>query len=288
MNLHQGRLYNDDRLFILDLTQARKGSRKIWTVVTRRNHEGFPPIRVDEFATKEAAIAFIREVEPTTPRISLGGSSPVPPPSYERYCQQLRNEGIPSAMEICELNRGRQRDLIVEPLTHVQEETPINAPPAGNRFLYNYAHIALRILALGNPRKFYKDVSSRTGTHYLLSIWQGLGRKMGVSHPPDELALSKIAIRRDTELFIIRMPRPKTTPEAFYIGVAFRIKRQLLKTDVLSVRYFTLELGRSIINQSEEYHFCEWTGALQPEHHNYGRLPISSEQVFVRAVESQL
>jgi hypothetical protein len=57
-------------------------------------------------------------------------------------------------------------------------------------------------------------------------------------------------------------------------------------TEVISTRYFTLELGRNIVDQSEEYHFCEWVGALQREHKNHGRLRDAREQTFVNAIES--
>ena len=54
MNIYKGMIYNDDRLFILDLTQVSKGNRIIWAVITRRNYDRFPASRVDDFDTKEA------------------------------------------------------------------------------------------------------------------------------------------------------------------------------------------------------------------------------------------
>jgi hypothetical protein len=93
MKLWQGQLYNDDRLFILDLQLAQKKKQPVWAVTTRRNLDGFPPFRVDDFPTKEAAIAFIQKIEPTTPRISLGGNSPQHPLAYGDYIVALRKEG---------------------------------------------------------------------------------------------------------------------------------------------------------------------------------------------------
>ena len=90
MKLYQGRVYHDDRLFILDLTSAKRGNLPVWTVVTRRNCEGFLPFRVDEFNTKDEAIKFIEEVEPTTPLISLDGKSPSTPLPYIEYCKKLK------------------------------------------------------------------------------------------------------------------------------------------------------------------------------------------------------
>jgi len=114
MYLYEGVVYNDDRLFILDITLSEKDCRTFWIVVTRRNHQGFPPIRVDEFKSKEEAIEYIKKIETTTPLISLGGKSPTKPLSYEDYCKQLKNKNIPSAVEIYEHNKDVKREIIVE------------------------------------------------------------------------------------------------------------------------------------------------------------------------------
>jgi hypothetical protein len=114
MHLYEGRRYLDDRLFILDLTLARKGGRTVWAVVTRRNCEGLPPFRVDDFGTKGEAIAFIKRIEPKTPRFSLGEQSPLPNPSYDAYCAWLRAEGIQSSLEIYEMNKTNPREIVIE------------------------------------------------------------------------------------------------------------------------------------------------------------------------------
>ena len=114
MHLFEGRVYNDDRLFILDLSPAKKGHSNVWAVTTRRNCDGFPPIRVDDFLSEEEAIAFIKRVEPTTPRISIGCCSPVPTPTYEEHCRQLHVEGVPSALQIRDLNRNTSREIMIE------------------------------------------------------------------------------------------------------------------------------------------------------------------------------
>ena len=81
MHLWEGIVYKDDRLFILDLTPAKKDGKSVWAAVTRRNCEGFPTFRIDDFKTKEEAIIYIRKIEPTTLLISLGGKSPEIPPT---------------------------------------------------------------------------------------------------------------------------------------------------------------------------------------------------------------
>lgn len=114
MSFWQGQLYNDDRLFILDLQRAKKNGQPVWAVTTRRNSKGFPPFRVDCFPALDEAKEFIARIEPTTPLISLGGKPPERPLSHAKYLLSLRAAGIPSALEIYELNRGRQRELLVE------------------------------------------------------------------------------------------------------------------------------------------------------------------------------
>jgi hypothetical protein len=120
---YEGRFYNDDRLFILDLSQATKGKERIWVVVTRRKYKGFPPYRVDEFNTKEDAIAFIKRIEPTTPLISFEGKSPRKPLEYAEYCAELKRLGIPSSLEIYEMNIENRRELIVEQISGEEYES---------------------------------------------------------------------------------------------------------------------------------------------------------------------
>ena len=116
----QGTVYRDDRVFILDLQVASKGDRQVWAVTTRRNIDGFPPFRVDDFETREKAVEFIQRIEPTTPRISFGGRPPNNPVSYDEYVLQLHEEGIPSAMDIHDLNSGGRGELIISEVTEAE------------------------------------------------------------------------------------------------------------------------------------------------------------------------
>ena len=116
----QGTVYRDDRVFILDLQLASKGDRQVWAVTTRRNIDGFPPFRVDDFETREKAVEFIQRIEPTTPLISFGGRPPNNPVSYDEYVLQLHEEGIPSAMDIHDLNSGGRGELIISEVTEAE------------------------------------------------------------------------------------------------------------------------------------------------------------------------
>ena len=85
MRQWEGQMYFDDRLFILDLQPATKAGQAVWAVTTRRNVRGFPPRRVDDFERKEDAVAYLKHVEPSTPRISLDGRSPSPELAYGEH-----------------------------------------------------------------------------------------------------------------------------------------------------------------------------------------------------------
>jgi hypothetical protein len=127
MFLWHGTMYRDDRLFILDLQIASKGDKEVWAVTTRRNIEGSPPFRVDDFETKAKAIEFIRQIEPTTPRISFGGKPPESPVSYDEYVLQLKDEGIPSSMEIHDMNTVGRGPLVISEVA--EEALPNPADP---------------------------------------------------------------------------------------------------------------------------------------------------------------
>ncbi len=151
---------------------------------------------------------------------------------------------------------------------------------------YNYAHLALPTLALMNPKKFYQDISGSKGEQYLLTIWQGLAGRLGVRPPSAGPLLSKKVVLNDMEVFIVRLPRPTRVPDAFFVSPVFQVKKQFLSKEVVSVRYFTLELGENILDETDEYHFCEWVGNVLSgrEHKNHGRTADAGEETFVAAI----
>jgi hypothetical protein len=78
--MFEGELYNDDRIYVLTVSEStvtcltsREPPRKVWSVITRRNVRGLPPVREDDFETREEAEAFKRAAFPRIPLISLGG-----------------------------------------------------------------------------------------------------------------------------------------------------------------------------------------------------------------------
>jgi hypothetical protein len=115
-------LYHDDRLFVLDVNVGRRGTFEgrsesvllgqispdqdlVWTLTTRRNLPGLPPVRVDHFDTLAELLDYVREIEPTTPRRSLSGRPPNPTPSYDDHLTWLQGEGLEGAVAT-KLKRG--------------------------------------------------------------------------------------------------------------------------------------------------------------------------------------
>jgi hypothetical protein len=147
LTVFQGNEYLDDRLFIVEVRRSiveRRGAR--WTVVTRRNTRKRPPTRTDDFATRQEAVAYLEEVEPHTPRISLDGEAPDPVPSLKEHRAWLRSIGVASAYvepepkddgSVYELYTGARLQALSDPhdwmkyLSWGYEMTSVNVSPAG-------------------------------------------------------------------------------------------------------------------------------------------------------------
>jgi hypothetical protein len=87
MPLFSGSNYADDRLYVLELRRnSPDADSKPWLLVTRENIVNYyPPYRVDQFKTYEEAIAYLNNVAPQVPLISLNGKAPDPLPSIEEF-----------------------------------------------------------------------------------------------------------------------------------------------------------------------------------------------------------
>ena len=109
----RGQKYFDDRLFILYLCKGTvevepdddgvvwtkiyhetAPDNHIWCVATYRNFNRYPLYRVDSFYKKEDAMAYIRKIEPETPLISLDGTPPTNPLSYEEYLSWKKKNNL--------------------------------------------------------------------------------------------------------------------------------------------------------------------------------------------------
>jgi hypothetical protein len=112
--------YRDDRMFVLGIetnfeklrteggvggyVSSLNGRREPdpnspVLLATYRNTINLPSIRVDEFKTYIEACEYVRRVEPTCPRLSLGGEGPQPTPSWDEHLAWLHSNGLRSVLE---------------------------------------------------------------------------------------------------------------------------------------------------------------------------------------------
>lgn len=116
MKSFDGNNYRDDRMYVMRITSnyskdqegAVTASMKIVpetdldkpvVMITYRNLLNLPAVRFDEFPTLKAAYEYAMEVEPTCPRISLGGRPPKPVPSWSEHIAWLHGQGLISVTE---------------------------------------------------------------------------------------------------------------------------------------------------------------------------------------------
>lgn len=159
---------------------------------------------------------------------------------------------------------------------------------AAAEFPLHYAHWDMPARVLDHPQEFYRAVFSRDGQQYLLRTWQLLAAERGIRLPQVSPRLTTQISPSGAELAIIDMPPSDASPTVFYIVVAFRTKERLLRTEVVSVLYFTLMLVQRPTS-GREYIFCETRGKspwfdlikLFP-------LPDASLQTFLSNVEMWL
>ena len=117
MDHHQfnGDTYRDDRSYVMRvisnftkdadgmITAALSkephidGDRPV-VLVNYRNIPSLPAVRVDEFPSFNEAIQYLKQVEPTCPRVSLQGCSPKPTP-WQKHLEWLHGRGLQSAAE---------------------------------------------------------------------------------------------------------------------------------------------------------------------------------------------
>jgi hypothetical protein len=107
----EGETYNDDRMFVLSVCRctvdiAEDGTTLTtiyhesappdsrWCLVTYRNTPTYPAYRVDHFDSLAAAQGYLAQVEPTVPRISLGGDSPAEPLPYAEWVAWKAANGL--------------------------------------------------------------------------------------------------------------------------------------------------------------------------------------------------
>ena len=62
---------------------------------------------------------------------------------------------------------------------------------------YNYAHVVLPRLVWANPRSYYERLSSPQCDLLMRTLWQDVGKAIGVTESPEGLSVSRSALRDD-------------------------------------------------------------------------------------------
>jgi hypothetical protein len=104
-----GRVFNDDRMFVLYLCrgEVNEVGKMInvsihheevkvhyhWCMVTYWNTPAYEANRIDVFPSESVAIDWLKDAEPRTPLISLGGIAPSNVLSYDEYEQWKKDLG---------------------------------------------------------------------------------------------------------------------------------------------------------------------------------------------------
>ena len=99
-----GETYLDDRMYVLNLgvgTVSQAGKKETrYMLFTYRNTAALPPVRTDNFETKEEAIDYVKEVELQVPLVSNHGT-PLQIPEgvdpWEYWMDWLNERGLFSA-----------------------------------------------------------------------------------------------------------------------------------------------------------------------------------------------
>ena len=114
---HWSGKYRDDRMFVMRITKG--ASRSVdgivetltgpkpagagWVesilLITYRNVPSLPATRTDDFQSMDDAVQYVKRVEPTCPRVSLGGRVPEPTPTWTEHLDWLHGLGLRSAVE---------------------------------------------------------------------------------------------------------------------------------------------------------------------------------------------
>jgi hypothetical protein len=107
----EGDTYNDDRMFVLHICRCTVERRadgttattvyhdaappdSRWCLVTYRNTPTYAAYRVDHFDSLALAQEYLVQVEPTVPRLSLGGESPAEPLPYQEWVAWKAANGL--------------------------------------------------------------------------------------------------------------------------------------------------------------------------------------------------
>lgn len=147
---------------------------------------------------------------------------------------------------------------------------------------YFYAHRVLPTLFFQNPQQFL-SILTNDGLAFLRFFWDRTFENESADDivPPDGMNYETRALEDGTIITIIELPEPDRVAEAYFVAPVFReVAEQPL------MRYFTLELGASALDNRKRTVLCEWTS--DGKHLNFGDGPEPKSKAFLDAILARL
>ena len=98
---YEGETYRDDRMYVLNLSLGKSNDKEKYILITYRNIPQLPPVRSDDFDTKEDAIKYLKNVEPKVPLTSLNRKPleiPENEDTWEYWLKWLKDRNLKSAI----------------------------------------------------------------------------------------------------------------------------------------------------------------------------------------------
>lgn len=159
-----------------------------------------------------------------------------------------------------------------------------SAHPEARTQHYIFAHYALRSAVSANPNEAMDALAAPRGQKVLESIWNDLGaevqKKKGVRPIPSAGLSTTVSDLAGRRCALITLPAPAANTEAYLLAIV--LDNSAPKP---AVRYFTLERGFHVADNSIRTVLCEWTDS---KHVNYGDGPPPNPQAFLAAVRDRL
>ncbi|HEX9059229.1 MAG TPA: hypothetical protein VF941_03525 [Clostridia bacterium] len=158
---------------------------------------------------------------------------------------------------------------------------------------YFFAHVILPGYIFSDEKAFLNIVMEgrEVFSEFLYHVWKhskGEAEKQKSEHHSNIINIEEEMIP-DFDIYfktfanneimgVIKMPAPRVSPEASYVGFVFGQKS--------GIRYFTYELGTSLESDDDVYFVCEWS--KDHSHMNYGSFNEDDPTIFTTRVEEIL
>lgn len=147
---------------------------------------------------------------------------------------------------------------------------------------YLYAHRVLPTLFYQNPQHFL-SILITDGIAFLRFFWDRTLQDQGDEPrtPPQGMNYETRGLDDGTVIAIIELPPPERMAEAYFVAAVFH------EADPHPLmRYFTLELGLSLFENTPRTVLCEWTA--DGKHLNFGDGPAPESKPFFDAILARL